>query len=232
MRKNRPALFRGRHFEDIIIVLCVRWYLRYSLSYRDLEEMMLERGLSVDHTTVWRWVQRYAPELNKRIRREVKSTNGSWRTDETYVRVAGRWTYLYRAVDSTGSTIDFLLSETRDLEAARRFFQKALAAPGHPRPRVITVDGNPSYPTVIQELKRAGRVDRRSLSSDESTPNSASGLLIQGYEAIHMIRKGQVRWLPKGDVVEQVQFINATLNDLNRYSCIRKPLRLSNGLPR
>ena len=106
MRKNRPALFRGRHFEDIIIVLCVRWYLRYSLSYRDLEEMMLERGLSVDHTTVWRWVQRYAPELNKRIRREVKSTNGSWRTDETYVRVAGRWTYLYRAVDSTGSTID------------------------------------------------------------------------------------------------------------------------------
>jgi transposase, IS6 family len=84
--------------------------------------MMLERGLSVDHTTVWRWVQRYAPELNKRIRREVKSTNGLWRTDETYVRVAGRWTYLYRAVDSTGSTIDFLLSETRDLEAARRFF--------------------------------------------------------------------------------------------------------------
>jgi transposase, IS6 family len=161
VRKNRPALFRGRHFEDIIIVLCVRWYLRYSLSYRDLEEMMLERGLSVDHTTVWRWVQRYAPELNKRIRRGVKSTNGSWRTDETYVRVAGRWTYFYRAVDSTGSTIDFLLSETRDLGAARRFFQKALAAPGHPRPRVITVDGNPSYPTVIQELKRAGMLSRR-----------------------------------------------------------------------
>src|SRR5580704_16640487 len=89
---------------------------------------MAERNLSVDHTTVWRWVQRYAPELNKRIRREVKPTNGSWRTDETYVRVAGRWTYLYRAVDSTGTTIDFLLSETRDLGAAQRFFQKALAA--------------------------------------------------------------------------------------------------------
>src|SRR6476469_3732935 len=157
---NSTSLFKWRHFQPEIIVLCVRWYLRYSLSYRDLEEMMLERGLSVDHTTVW-WVQRYAPELNKRIRREVKSTHGSWRTHETYVRVAGRWTYLYRAVDSTGSTIDFVLSETRDLEAARRFFQKALAAPGHPRPRVITVDGNPSYPTVIEQRKRAGMLGRR-----------------------------------------------------------------------
>ena len=144
-----------------MIVLCVRWYLRFSLSYRDLEELMAERNLSVDHTTVWRWVQHYAPKLNKRLRREVKPTNGSWRTDETYIRVAGRWTYLYRAVDSTGATIDFLLSETRDLGAARRFFQKALTAPGHPRPRVITVDGNPSYPAVIQELKRAGALGRR-----------------------------------------------------------------------
>ena len=138
MKNRRPALFKGRHFQDEIIVLCVRWYLRFSLSYRDLEELMAERNLSVDHTTVWRWVQRYAPELNKRIRRKVKPTNGSWRTDETYVRVAGRWTYLYRAVDSTGATIDFLLSETRDMGAARRFFQRALAAPGRPRPRVIT----------------------------------------------------------------------------------------------
>jgi transposase, IS6 family len=99
-------------------------------------------------------VQRDAPELKERLRRELKPTNGSWRTDETYVRVAGRWTYLYRAVDSTGATIDFLLSETRDLTSARRFFQKALAAPGHPRPRVINVDGNPSYPTVVEELER------------------------------------------------------------------------------
>jgi DDE domain len=85
----------------------------------------------VDASTIWRWVQRYAPELNVRIRRELKPTNGSWRTDETYVRVAGRWTYLYRVVDSTGATIDFLLSKTRDLTAARNFFQKALASPGH-----------------------------------------------------------------------------------------------------
>jgi transposase-like protein len=114
---NILARIKGRHFQDEIIVLCVRWYLRFSLTYRDLEELMTERNLSVDHTTVWRWLQRYAPELNKRIRREVKPTNGSWRTDETYVRVAGRWAYLYRAVDSMGATIDFLLSETRNLEA-------------------------------------------------------------------------------------------------------------------
>src|SRR5947208_4067523 len=158
---KRPALFRGRHFTDEIIVLCVRWYLRYSLSYRDLTEIMCERNLSIDPSTIWRWVQRYAPELNERLRRELKPTNGSWRTDETYVRVAGRWTYLYRAVDSTGATIDFLLSETRGLSAARNFFQKALASPGHPRPRVITVDGNPSYPTVIDELKQQRALGRR-----------------------------------------------------------------------
>src|SRR5438309_8500062 len=158
---KRAALFRGRHFTDEIIVLCVRWYLRYSLSYRDLTEIMCERNLSIDPSTIWRWVQRYAPELNERVRRELKPTNGSWRTDETYVRVAGRWTYLYRAVDSTGATIDFLLSESRDLTSAWRFFHKALAAPGHPRPRVINVDGNPSYPTVICELTRGGELGRR-----------------------------------------------------------------------
>jgi transposase, IS6 family len=106
-------------------------------------------------------VQCYAPGLNARIRRELKPTNGSWRTDETYVRVAGRWTYLYRAVDSTGATIDFFLSQTRDLTAARAFFRKALAAPGHPRPRVINVDGNPSYPTVVEELKRNHTLGQR-----------------------------------------------------------------------
>jgi transposase-like protein len=151
------VLFPGGHFADDVIVVCVRWYLRYSLSYRDLTEMMVERHLSVDPSTIWRWVQRYAPELNDRIRRELKPTNGSWRTDETYVRVAGRWTYLYRAVDSTlyravdstGTTIDFFLSETRDVFAAGAFFRKALAAPGHPRPRVINVDGNPSYPRSL-----------------------------------------------------------------------------------
>jgi IS6 family transposase len=100
-------LFKWRHFEPVIIVCAVRWYLRYSLSYRDVQELVTERGLSVDHTTIWRWVQRYAPELNQRSRRELKPTNGSWRVDETYIRVAGQWSYLYRAVDSTGATVDF-----------------------------------------------------------------------------------------------------------------------------
>ena len=113
MHNSRPALFRGRHFDAQLIMLCVRWYLRYCLTSRDLEEMMAERGLSVGHSTIARWVLRYAPELNRRIRRETRLPNRSWRVDETFIRVAGRWTYLYRAVDSAGDTIDFLLAEAR-----------------------------------------------------------------------------------------------------------------------
>src|SRR2546430_12441402 len=95
---SNPSPFKWRHFEAEIILLCVRWYLRYSLSYRDLEEMMLERGLHVDHTTIYRWVQRYAPELEKRCRRHLKATNDSWRVDETYIKERKTWMYLYRAV--------------------------------------------------------------------------------------------------------------------------------------
>ena len=114
MRRKRPAIFKARHYEGEIIVVCVRWYLRFGLSFRNLEELMVERNVTVDHLTIWRWVQRYAPELHRRCRPELRKTNRSWRVDETYLRVAGRWTYLYRAVDSTGSTIDFLLSPSRD----------------------------------------------------------------------------------------------------------------------
>jgi IS6 family transposase len=154
-------LFKWRHFEPAIITCAVGWYLRFSLSYRDVEALLAERGIPVDHTSIWRWVQCYAPELNKRCRRELKPTNGSWRVDETYVRVKGKWVYLYRAVDSTGTTIDFLLSAHRDAAAAKRFFQRALRAPGHRRPRVINVDGNPSYPKVVAELKTEGKLGRR-----------------------------------------------------------------------
>ena len=160
MRRKRPELFKGRHFEAEIIVLCVRWYLRYPLSLRQLEEMMAERNLTIDHVTIWRWVQRYAPELARRCRPELRNTNRSWRVDETYCRVAGQWTYLYRAVDSTGAKIDFLLSATRDAGGAKRFLQQALREPGHPRPRVINVDANPSYPKAITELKRSGELGR------------------------------------------------------------------------
>src|SRR6201988_1134060 len=114
MIKPRPALFKWRHFDPEIIVCAVRWYLRFSLSYRDVEELLVERGLPADHTTIWRWVQRYAPELNKRCRRELKPTNGSWRVDETYICQGGNWRYLHRAVDSTGTTIDFWFSAAGD----------------------------------------------------------------------------------------------------------------------
>jgi len=161
VNRKRPALFRGRHFEDVIIMLCVRWYLRYSLSYRDLEEIMEERGLSVDHVTIWRWVLRYAPILNQRMRREVRHPNRSWRVDETYVRIAGRWSYLYRAVDSTGETIDFVLSPNRDLIAAKLFLRLALTGANGVRPRVINVDGHPAYARAIAELKESGDLSRR-----------------------------------------------------------------------
>jgi transposase, IS6 family len=155
--RRRPALFRGRHFEDVIILLCVRWYLRYSLTYRDLEEIMAERNLSVDHVTIWRWVQRYAPILNQRIRREIRRPNLSWRVDETYVKVAGHWAYLYRAVDSAGETIEFMLSPRRDLIAAKLLLRLALSS-GAARPRVINVDGLCSAkrgPSVTQRFPQA-----------------------------------------------------------------------------
>src|SRR5260370_15074710 len=123
---NQQNPFKWRYFEAEIILLCVRWYLRYALSYRDLEEMMQERGLYIDHTTIYRWVQRYAPELEKRCRPHLKACNDSWKVDETYIKIKKVWTYLYRAVDSDGNTLEFLLSPTRDAEAAKRFFLKAL----------------------------------------------------------------------------------------------------------
>src|SRR5881227_39549 len=119
---------KWRHFETEIILSCVRWYLRYSLSSRDLEEMMRERGLEVDHTTRYRWVQRYAPELEKRCRPHFKATTDSWKVDETSIKVRQTWMDLSRAVDSQGNTLEFLLSPTRDAEAAKRFFVKALHA--------------------------------------------------------------------------------------------------------
>src|SRR5215472_14808333 len=117
------AAFRRRNHP-----FCVRWCLRSSLTYRDLEEIMAERNLSVDHVTIWRWVQRYAPVLNQRVRREMRHPNRSWRVDETYVRAAGNWAYLYRAVDSAGETIEFMLSPKRDLIAAKLFLWLALLA--------------------------------------------------------------------------------------------------------
>jgi transposase, IS6 family len=118
--------------------------------------MMNERGLAVDHTTIYRWVQAYAPELEKRIRPHLRLTNDSYRVDETYIKIKGKWYYLYRAVDSTGQTIDFMLSAKRDTKAAKRFFRKMLKTPQHQSPRVINVDRNNAYPPAVEELKEEG----------------------------------------------------------------------------
>jgi IS6 family transposase len=190
--KSNP--FKWRHYEAEIILLCVRWYLRFALSYRDLEEMMQERGLSVDHTTIFRWVQRYAPELDQRCRPHLRPTNDSYRVDETYVKIKGRRYYPYGAVDSTGQTIDFMLSAKRDARAAKRFFRKMLKALKNQSPRVINVDQNKAYPPAVEELKKEGTLsnacqlrqckylnniveqDHRFVN-DESTPDSDSSVL-------------------------------------------------------
>src|SRR5215469_13532403 len=156
MQSRRPALFRKRQFEPVIMVTCVRWYCRFSLSLRDVEELMAERGLSVDHTTIGRWVQRYGPEVHRRLRGQVKLKSSTWHMDETFVRIAGRWLYLFRAVDSHGQTVDFYLSETRDREAAKHFLKKALANPDNRPPTVFARDGLRSYPAAIRELQAEG----------------------------------------------------------------------------
>jgi transposase, IS6 family len=222
--------FKWRHFESEIILLCVRWYLRYSLSYRDLEEMMLERGLHVDHTTIYRWVQRYAPELEKRCRPHLKATNDSWRVDETYVKVKKTWMYLYRAVDSQGNTLEFRLSPTRDAEAAQRFFSKTLGASHTVTPRVITVDKNAAYPKALSELRAAGTVPQECELRQVKYLNNiveqdhrfikrlvkpglgffsfkSAWRTLQGYEIRNMMRKGQMRGVEKGDSRGQVTFL-------------------------
>ena len=143
---SEPSLFKWRHFEADMILCAVRWYLRYALSDRDVEELLRERGVGVDHTTVFRWVQRYAPELEKRCRPYLKATNDLYRVDETYITIKKQWHDLYRAVDSTGATLDFMLSAARDADAAERFFRQVLHALHALTPRVITVDKHAAYP--------------------------------------------------------------------------------------
>lgn len=120
--------------------MCVRWYLRYKLSLRDLVEMMAERGLSFAHTTIMRWVKRFTPEFVKRWNRFAMPAGQSWRVDETYVKIRGKWAYLYRAVDRAGKTVDFLLSVMRDVAAAKAFFAKAIRSQVR-APKKITLDG-------------------------------------------------------------------------------------------
>jgi transposase-like protein len=150
------SLFKRRRFPVEIILLCVRWCCKYGISYRDLAEMMRERGVEVDPSTIFRWVQQYAPEIEKRVRRYQGHRSGSWRVDETYVRVGGRWKYLFRAVDKQGKLIDFMLADWRNTRAAYRFLRKAVKTMSDCPPSSITTDKLASYPKAIRRLQNEG----------------------------------------------------------------------------
>ena len=232
MVAGQDGVFKGRHFTSEVILWALRWYLAFPISYRDLAAMLADRGVAVDHTTLFRWVQSYAAELEQRVRRHLRPCTGSWRVDETCIKIKGAWTYLYRAVDSLGQTIDFLLSAQRDAAAAKRFFRKALQQPHTVNPRTITVDKNLAYPRAVREMKRAGELWRFSRLRQRKYLNNIveqdhrrikrlvrpglgfGGLetakrTLAGYEAMAMIRKGQVYNVGGREMKAQAAFIAA-----------------------
>ncbi len=148
------SLFTGRHFDRLLIIQAVRWYITYKLSYRDVCELMAERGVTLVHTTVMRWVQCYVPVFEKQWKKYARPVGLSWRVDETYIRVKGKWTYLYRAVDKQGRTVDFLLSEHRDKATANRFFKKAIG--NNKAPQKITLDGYEATHQAVADLQAEG----------------------------------------------------------------------------
>lgn len=229
MKRNSDP-FKWRHFAPDIILLGVRWYCRYQLSYRDVEEIMRERGLDVDHSTVFRWVQRYAPEINKRIRPHLKLSGASYRVDETYVKVGKAWKYLYRAVDKEGNTIEFMLSAKRDVSAAKRFFRKVMRADHRRLPCSISTDKHASYPdaftssqegeilpkdcqlrrvkylnNVIEQDHRFIRRRWRAMQCFRIFHTAERTL--EGVEAMNMMRKGQVKRLNGKDKAELAEFV-------------------------
>jgi transposase-like protein len=193
--------------------------------------LLAERGFTVDHSTIWRWVQRFAPEVLFRLCPHLKPTNRSWRVDETYVRVKGRWCYLYRAIDSRGATIEFFLSASRDLDAAKSLFRRGLRNGAHPQPRVINMDLAPTYTSAIPALQRTGVIgqrcrhrpaqylnniieqDHRALKKRVNAKQgfrtfAAARRTVEGYDAMHMMKKGQVRWIAGDDLRRQLQFVD------------------------
>jgi transposase-like protein len=200
------------------------------LSYRDLEELMSERGLSVDHTTIYRWVQRYAPEINKRIRPHLKLAGASYRIDETYIKVGKSCKYLYRAVDSTGNTIEFMLSAKRDVLAAKRFFKRMMRANHRRLTFTISVDKNGAYPEAfttsqienvqpedckLRRVKYLNNIIEQDHRFVKKRVRACLGYrsfdtadrTLQGVEAMNMIRKGQVKRLDRSDVAGQAKFV-------------------------
>ena len=224
--------FKWRHFEPEIILLCVRWYCRYQLSYRDLAEMMRERGLSVHHSTLFRWVQVYAPEINKRIRPHLKMSGTSYRVDETYIKVGTTCKYLYRAVDKEGNTIEFMLSANRDVLAAKRFFKKMMRADHRRVPFSINVDKNAAYPNAfiasqdekvlpldckLRRVKYLNNVieqdhrfvKKRVRAAQYFKTFTTAERTLDGIEAMNMVRKGQVKRLSGEDAMAQAKFVRS-----------------------
>lgn len=232
-------MFRGRQFDQSVTLLCMRWYLAYSLSLRDLEEMMAERGIAVDHATIHRWTVRYAPLLLERFNRRKRSVTGKWHIDETYIKVRGQWMYLYRAIDSVGDTVEFWFSEMRDLLSATRFFRKALAR--HGRPERVVIDGSQTNHEAIVSCDTTNRLQDRSrrrlkpirirkskylnnrIEQDHrrikrrirpmlgfQSPASAA-IILSGIEMIHMMRKRQARYAfnPNPSLAEQFTMLAA-----------------------
>ena len=214
--------FSGRHFPKDVILTTIRWYLRYKLSCRDVEELISERGISVDHSTVNRWVIKYAPLLAAQARKHKRSIGVSWRFDETYIRVRGQWKYLYRALDKYGDTIDFLLTAKRDTKAALRFLQQAIRNNGTPVKINIDKSGantaaiqayNEEHGQAIQirQCKYLNNIIEQDHRFVKQKTRAALGFkafysahaTIQGVELIQMIRKGQVRPIPGGNFIQQ-----------------------------
>ena len=237
MTSKQPVDFKWRHFQDEIILQCVRWYCKYGISYRDLEEMINERGLSIDHTTLYRWVQHYAPILKKKTEWYQKRYSNRWHLDETYIKVKGEWKYLYRAIDERGNTIDFYLSHRRNAIAAKRFLQKLIKLHKDYCPSVINTDKSPTYNQAILELKKEGVIPEKvkhlqlkyrnnRLESDHSklkqVINPTRGFqsmksayaTIKGIEMMRMFRKGQFNCWMYGNRNE-VKFINQLFGIFN-----------------
>jgi putative transposase len=232
-------MFKGRQFDRSVILLCVRWYLAYSLSLRDLEEMMAERNIAVDHATIHRWVVRYSAELLRRFNLRKRAVTGKWHMDETYIKVRGRWTYLYRAIDSVGDTVEFLFSEHRDLPAAKRFFKRAVDR--HGRPDRVVIDGSqtnheaiascanadqsstrkslPSRPVTIRKSKYLNnrieqdhrRIKRRIRPMLGFKSVESAATILSGIELVQMMRKRQARFAfnPNPSLAEQFAILTA-----------------------
>src|SRR5580700_5332645 len=208
------SVFKGRHFDGEIIILCVRWYTSFKLSLRDLVIMMAERGIALTHTTILRWVQRYLPEFEKRWSRFARPVGGSWRMDETYIKVRGEWVYLYRAVDKAGKTVDFHLSRKRDVNAAQAFLRKAMK--GQRTPTKITLDAYAASHRAVAELKSNGELPKGVLVRTSKYLNNlieqdhrrvkqrlrpmlglksfrTAAVVIRGIELAEKIKKGQYK---------------------------------------